>query len=260
MKKNLGEIVKMIRKQKGLTQPEVVKLMTEDYSATNLSRFERGEQGISQKRFRSLCNALGVSVSDAYSMADLGADLDLTIPGEDGGVTLVEFKTLPGGVSTKQMPLSDTSTGYHRFAKTTDVLIPYFEDLLISTGEKMQEILKRNKQQETLRFKEGFFADFDVQEGDVIGVRLNGNNMEPKIPEGATVLINTKATKIQPGKIYLINHDGLARIVILYPMPGGALRISNTNSTEYQEEILNKDQAEGDVVVLGRAFFYSATL
>jgi phage repressor protein C with HTH and peptisase S24 domain len=78
-----------------------------------------------------------------------------------------------------------------------------------------------------------------------------GNSMEPYIPEGATVAINTIDKKIIDGKVYAINQDGWKRLKILYRVGPNTVSIRSYNSEEHQPEDVPLDRIE----IIGRMFW-----
>lgn len=77
--------------------------------------------------------------------------------------------------------------------------------------------------------------------------------MEPYIPHGTTVAINTNDKKIVDGKIYAINENGWKRIKVLRRSSPNMLNISSFNSEEYDPEEKPVDSVE----IIGRLFWYS---
>lgn len=75
--KKLGEVVKTVRNQAGLTTINVGDRMAalgHPISNGNISRFERGEQGMTLDRLPIFAEALGVSVSYLFRCAEQGEE------------------------------------------------------------------------------------------------------------------------------------------------------------------------------------------
>ncbi|VAC31977.1 phage repressor [Enterobacter hormaechei] len=88
-----------------------------------------------------------------------------------------------------------------------------------------------------------------------------GDSMEPVIPDGTTVAVDTNNKRIVDGKLYAIGQaDGgsgqLKRIKQLYRKPGGKLIIRSYNGDAYPDEEADID----DVEIIGRIFWYSVLL
>lgn len=85
-----------------------------------------------------------------------------------------------------------------------------------------------------------------------------GDSMEPIIPDGTTVAVDTNNKRIVDGKIYAIAQPGagdekLKRIKQLYRQPGGRLTIRSFNREDEEAQ-------ESDVEIIGRVFWYSVLL
>lgn len=66
---HIGRVVRRRRKSKKLTLTDLANMIT-DYDAGNLSRFERGGQGIADDKLAEIAAALEVSVSALYAEAE----------------------------------------------------------------------------------------------------------------------------------------------------------------------------------------------
>lgn len=91
-------------------------------------------------------------------------------------------------------------------------------------------------------------------------VPVNGNSMEPVLPDGSTVGVDTADTQIQDGKMYAIDHDGQLRVKLLYRTPGAGLRLRSYNSDEHPDERYEAHIAEQHIRVIGKVFWYSVLL
>ena len=107
-----------------------------------------------------------------------------------------------------------------------------------------------------LRFSRATLRRQGVQYENAVCVVADGNSMEPVIPNGATVGIDTGNKTIRDGSIYAINHGGLLRIKLLYNMPNNQIKIRSYNTDEYDDEIADLNE----VSVIGKVFWYSVLL
>lgn len=82
-----------------------------------------------------------------------------------------------------------------------------------------------------------------------------GDSMEPVIPDGTTVAVNTNDKRIVDGKIYAINEDGWKRIKQLYRTGPDSVSIRSFNTAHPPE-----DKSLDNVEVIGRVFWYSVLL
>ena len=83
--------------------------------------------------------------------------------------------------------------------------------------------------------------------------------MEPVLPHGSTVGIDTAAIDIIDGKMYAINHDGMLRVKMLYKLPGNGLRLRSYNMDEYPDERYEADSIK-HIKVIGKVFWYSVLI
>jgi phage repressor protein C with HTH and peptisase S24 domain len=77
--------------------------------------------------------------------------------------------------------------------------------------------------------------------------------MEPMIPEGTTVAINTNDKKIVDGKVYAISQDGWKRLKSIYRISPNRIVIRSFNNEEYPDEEADIENVE----ILGRMFWSS---
>jgi phage repressor protein C with HTH and peptisase S24 domain len=108
-----------------------------------------------------------------------------------------------------------------------------------------------------LRFAKRTLAKAGVPPEAAACAKVTGNSMEPVLPEGTTVGVNTADTKVRDGKIYTLDHLGQLRVKLLYRQPGGGLRISSFNRDEYPDEVLTAEQAEAELKIIGKVFWWS---
>ncbi|WP_392565700.1 helix-turn-helix transcriptional regulator [Utexia brackfieldae] len=135
-----------------------------------------------------------------------------------------------------------------------EVEVPYYKsiELAASHGITMDNDYNGYK----LRFGKSFFRRKDVQKEHVVCFPASGNSMEPVIPNGAVVAVNTARKDIIDGDIYAICQDGLCRIKRLYRLPGDQVRIVSYNAEEHPAEIAKIPEIE----IIGRVFHCSFEL
>lgn len=80
-----------------------------------------------------------------------------------------------------------------------------------------------------------------------------GNSMEPNIPDGTTVAINTEDKKIIDGKIYAISEDGWKRVKLLYRTGPDTVSVRSYNAEEHPPE----DKPLSSIEIIGRVFWWS---
>ncbi|GAB1102135.1 XRE family transcriptional regulator [Shewanella algae] len=134
-----------------------------------------------------------------------------------------------------------------------EVLVPFLKDVELACGdgtfnEEDYNGFKLRFSKATLRR-----VGANTDGSGVICFPASGNSMEPYIPHGTTVAINTNDKKIVDGKIYAINENGWKRIKVLRRSSPNMLNISSFNSEEYDPEEKPVDSVE----IIGRLFWYS---
>ena len=132
-----------------------------------------------------------------------------------------------------------------------EVALPFFREVELSAGSGISEVQENHGRK--LRFAKKTLRDRSVRMDAAYCVTVNGNSMEPAIPNGATIGINTDEKNIENGKVYAIDHHGELRVKVLYKMPGGLVRVRSFNSDEYPDETHNIEI----IKVLGRMFWCS---
>ena len=136
-----------------------------------------------------------------------------------------------------------------------EVEVPLFQEIRLAAGNGFaDDIMDYNNFK--LRFSRATLRRQGVHYENAVCVVADGNSMEPVIPNGATVGIDTGNKTIRDGSIYAINHGGLLRIKLLYNMPNNQIKIRSYNTDEYDDEIADLNE----VSVIGKVFWYSVLL
>lgn len=136
-----------------------------------------------------------------------------------------------------------------------DVELPFMRDVELSAGSGSLSCEDFNGYK--LRFSKNTLKQANVSIKDAVCVTAHGNSMEPVIPDGATVGIDTSSKEIRDGKVYAINHNGELRIKILFRLPGGGIRLKSYNREDWPDEEFDSDKAKEYIQVIGRMFWYS---
>ncbi|WP_105215804.1 S24 family peptidase [Pseudoalteromonas sp. T1lg22] len=135
-----------------------------------------------------------------------------------------------------------------------EVEVPFYMEVELSAGNGSTVQLETAGPK--LRFSKATLRRQGIDYQSAACVKVSGNSMEPVIPDGATVGIDTGNTQIKDGDMYAIDWNGALYVKTLNRKPGGGLRIRSYNSDEYPDENLSSDEAQ-DVRVIGRVFWYS---
>ena len=139
-----------------------------------------------------------------------------------------------------------------------EVEIPFFKEVELSAGKGSQVMLEVHGRK--LRFGKRTLSRKNIDPGAAGCVPVSGNSMEPVLPDGSTVGVDTAATTVQDGKMYAIDHDGQLRVKLLYRIPGGGLRLRSYNDAEHPDERYEKNYVENHIRIIGKVFWYSVLL
>ncbi|CAH3289529.1 HTH-type transcriptional regulator PrtR [Citrobacter freundii] len=134
-----------------------------------------------------------------------------------------------------------------------EVEIPFLRDIEFACGDG--RVSDEDYNGFKLRFSKATLRKVgaNTDGSGVLCFPARGNSMEPNIPDGTTVAVNTKDKKIVDGKMYAINEDGWKRIKLLYRTGPEMISIRSYNSAEYPSE----DKNLGDIEIIGRVFWWS---
>lgn len=243
MRLTYGERLRAARKNKKLTQPRLAEISS--VGQGTISKIERGDQDNS---------AYDVELAfclDVHPMWLKNGD-ERFIPKWLANPTKIE-KSVEIDSNAEWAP------GIEEWDESTplpddEVALPFFREIELSAGNGRFEVIENHGAK--LRFAKSTLKKHGVNISDAACVTVSGNSMDPVIPHGTTVGIDTSYKKITDGEIYAINHDGNLRVKSLYALPGGGIRIRSYNREEYPDEILSAEQA-ADVLVLGWVFWWS---
>lgn len=142
-----------------------------------------------------------------------------------------------------------------------EVEVPFLKDIEFACGDG--RIHSEDHNGFKLRFSKATLRRIGANSdgSGVLCFPATGDSMEPVIPDGTTVAVDTNNKRVVDGKLYAIGQaDGgnnqLKRIKLLYRKPGGKLIIRSYNSAAYPDEEADID----DVEIIGRLFWYSVLL
>lgn len=140
-----------------------------------------------------------------------------------------------------------------------EVELPLFREVALSGGGGRTQVVENNGA--ALRFKRSTLRSAGVTREAAACAFVEGESMEPILPDGASVGVDTADKHIKDGKMYAIDHDGLLRVKFLYRLPGGGLRIrsANPDKIEHPDEDLDESWPE-KVNIIGKVFWYSVLL
>ncbi len=139
-----------------------------------------------------------------------------------------------------------------------DVELPFFMEVELSAGTGSTEV--RENHGPKLRFAKSTLTKAGVNAPNAACVIVKGDSMEPVMPDGTVVGVNTADKIIRDGKFYAFDHDGQLRIKKLKRLPEQGLQVISLNP-EYEPESYEKETIEsGKIRIIGRVFWYSALI
>lgn len=231
MKKS-GQLIKQARLNAGLTQPELANKC--GWGQSRISNYERNERDVGIDDLRVIAKSLNIPLSDLIdSPAPETQNVSESNAVFYGGFEVWDSKTALQG---------------------DEVALPFYLEVELSAGAG--SAVQREVDGPRLRFAKSTLKKSNVQPENAACVRVTGNSMEPVLPDGATVGIDTGATQIKDGGMFAIDHDGMLRVKMLYRLPGGGIRLKSFNNDEYPDEIYNSNDA-ASIKVIGRVFWSS---
>lgn len=138
-----------------------------------------------------------------------------------------------------------------------EVELPFFTEVELAAGNGM--INTQEIQGLKLRFARSTLKGHGVDASHAVCVKVSGNSMDPVLPDGSTIGVDTAKTDVVDGKMFAIDHDGMLRIKVLYKVPGGGIRLKSFNSDEYPDETYNKTETQL-IRIIGKVFWYSVLI
>lgn len=152
--------------------------------------------------------------------------------------------------------------GFETWDKNTpldedEIEVPFYMEVELAAGAGIADI--REYYGPKLRFSKSTLRRQGVSVSEARCVKVNGNSMEPVLPHGSTVGVDTSQTNIIDGKMYAIDHDGMLRVKMLYKLPGGGMRLRSYNTDEWPDEHISHDQLK-HIKIIGKVFWYSVLI
>ena len=132
-------------------------------------------------------------------------------------------------------------------------------DVKASAGSGNLVFLETDKGR--LAFRRDFLRQIGVREADAKIIYADGQSMEPKIPDGAVLLIDTGNTSMRNNDIHVIRVDGEILVKRLRKEIGGGVWIvsDNPDKGRYPDILVTPDK-EDHIAVIGRVFWMGARL
>lgn len=224
----IAERVKLRRIELGLTQAELA--MRAKTSQQSIQQLEDGKT----KRPRYLPELATALICDvSWLLTGRKVKADEILPPES------EWGTVDAWDKNTPLPADE-------------VEVPFLKDIEFACGDG--RIISEDHNGFKLRFSKATLrrVGANTDGSSVICFPASGDSMEPLIPDGSTVAVDTSYKRIVDGELYAINQGELKRIKQLYRKPGGKLLIRSINRNYDDEEA-----EEAEVEVIGFVFWYS---
>ncbi|MCS6114489.1 helix-turn-helix transcriptional regulator [Shewanella baltica] len=228
----MNERMKQRRKELGLTQPAVAKAI--GLTKATVSLWESGSTSPKGENLHALAKVL--NCTPEYLLYGETAKKPESNAEWAGG-----FETWDS-----DSPLGDD-----------EVEIPFYMEVELAAGAGIAEA--REYFGPKLRFAKSTLKRQGVNASHAACVKVAGNSMEPVLPHGSTVGVDTSHTEITDGKMYAINHDGMLRVKMLYKLPGGGIRLRSYNTEEWKDENISFEQLK-NIKIIGKVFWYSVLI
>lgn len=237
---------------------------------------KRHDPSLTQDKIADLCEWAGQSVVSQYLNGRIPLNIGALIKFSNVlGFSLEEVS--PRLAALAEMPRLRHSQSGNESSRTPDwemhqievwddetplgpdeVELPFFKEVELSAGNGSQVRLETNGRK--LRFGKRTLKRKSIDPASAGCAPVTGNSMEPVLPDGSTVGVDTANTVVQDGKMYAIDHDGQLRVKLLYRLPGSGLRLRSYNTEEHPDERYDGDYVQQHIRIIGKVFWYSVML
>lgn len=175
----IGNTIRKLRKEKGLTLNQLATLIESDVG--NLSRLERDQQGYTDSTINKIAAALGVPVPALFTEDDAQR------------AAMLQFSWVPLKIVDREDP--------------SLVHIPKVK-LRLSAGISGFEVDPERFDGSTTTVPADWIERKGFNRDNLIAIRVRGESMEPTLYEDDLVVINTADKKPEDGGIFAINYEG----------------------------------------------------
>ncbi|MBU0789582.1 MAG: helix-turn-helix transcriptional regulator [Gammaproteobacteria bacterium] len=139
-----------------------------------------------------------------------------------------------------------------------EIAIPFYKEVELAAGKGSEVMLETGGRK--LRFGKRTLQRKGINADTAAAAVVTGNSMEPVLPDGSTVAIDTAVTAIVDGKMYAINHEGQLRVKLVYRLPGNGLRLRSYNTEEHPDERYDAEYVAEHIRIIGKVFWYSVLI
>jgi phage repressor protein C with HTH and peptisase S24 domain len=232
MNDEIGARLKAARKAAGLTQADVAKALGVTFGA--VSQWETGATSPKGRNLIALAKLF--RVAPAWLSHGEGRKEAANESGELYWIS--GFDTWDEGTALGE----------------DEVELPLFTEIELGCGTGRYSV--EEAQGPKLRFSKASLRRANVDADAAACAFVVGDSMEPMLPDGACVGIDTSTKAVKEGDLYAVDHGGLLRVKRVYRLPGGGLKLRSANP-EHPDEMITPEQMEDEFRVVGRVFWYS---
>lgn len=220
-----------------------------------VSQYLNGRIPLNLKALLGFSSVLGVHPSDiSPRLVPPDSKLAVTIDELKQGIVRDIEQPSPAFAEAVPVEVWDDNTPLAE----DEVELPFFKEVELSAGNGSEVMLETSGRK--LRFGKRTLQRKQINSEAAACVSVSGDSMEPVLPHGCTVAIDTQATQVQDGKMYAIDHAGQLRVKVLYRLPAGGLRVRSYNEAEYPEERYEASYVAENIRIIGKVFWYSVLL
>jgi len=134
------------------------------------------------------------------------------------------------------------------------VNIPFYLEVSLPDNPNQHQIIINNDLK--IHLAKSILEKQSIAIEHAVGAYISGNSMEPVLPNGTTIAVDTSRTLIIDGDLFAIDHQGDLRVKMLYRVPGGGIRLKSYNSEEHPDEVYTSEESK-KITILGRVFFWT---
>ncbi len=198
-----------------------------------------------------------VVVDEAHKAGEPAADLSRQNDGALENAPVIAFTATPKKAKADEleffghMDAWDSNTPLDE----DEVELPLFREVELAAGGGATQVIENHGAK--LRFAKSTLSRAGVPAEAAACAFVRGNSMEPVMPDGTCVGVNTADKTIKDGEIYAIDHGGMLRVKYLHRRPGGGIKIVSQNASEHPVEEVTAEDMAANVRVIGRVFWWS---
>jgi phage repressor protein C with HTH and peptisase S24 domain len=233
MMETIGDRLKTIRLERGLTQEQLGKIAGVGKMA--ISKIESGRTKSPEAiTIEPICRKLGYSFQ--WLMSGNGEKRTLS----DGGPKVVRIPAYE---------IEAVEDG-ENFDPEREIWVQGVDiEVSAGPGRVVPEFVPTSYRQ---RFTLKWLRDVGAKAEDLRVLRVVGDSMEPLVYEGDKVTIDLARKKVESGRVYVIVSGGEAKVKRLFRSADGRIRIvsDNADKTKYPDEYVGQD--DDGFLVIGR--------